>query len=192
MTIVKSRLVTKSCFCLHGSYLISTWFSGFYFTIKLLVVFYYTRHFIRSIIRFDRSINKFKLNDCSYEFITVPVNCVINRWSFSLFTFDFPDLTKHLQTLHSTYRLLKQVKKIDLRIHVPSISLPSSLGSIISPSDLLSDNFCVLNRQRLNSRGLFAICLAMCSSYGNLSYTTKIQQAIIRSEFSSHMELRDY
>lgn len=48
--------------------------------------------------------------------------------------------------------------------------IPSLVGSTISPSHLLSDSFCVLNKQRLKSRGLFAICFAMCSSYGNLSW----------------------
>lgn len=160
-----------------------------------MYIFYHTRHFVRSIIRFDKSINEFKLYNCSYEFITVPVNCVITRSSFSLFTFDF-SRSYIIQSLNSTYKLLKQVKQVDLRIHVPSISLPSSLGSIISPSDLLSDNFCVLNRQRLNSRGLFAICLAMCNSYGNLSYTKKIQQEMIRCNQSSlliwSLGMRDY
>lgn len=98
--------------------------------------------------------------------------------------------------MNSTYKLLKHVKQVDLRVHVLGFSLPSSLGSINSPSDLLSDNFCVLNRQRLNSRGLFAICLAMCSSYGNLSYTKKIQQEMIRCDQSSllmwSLGMRDY
>ena len=47
--------------------------------------------------------------------------------------------------------------------------IPSLVGSVIAPSDLLSDSFCVLNKQRLNNSGLLAISLAMCCSYGNLS-----------------------
>lgn len=102
----------------------------------------------------------------------IKFSCKISYQSVIIFfiyflAFQFAQSYKH--SLNSTYRFLKQLKQIDFWTHVLNISVPSPLGSIISPSDLLSDNFCVLNRQRLNSRGLLAICLEMWCSYGNLS-----------------------
>ena len=66
-------------------------------------------------------------------------------------------------------------------MHAKSRTAPSLVGSVIVPSDLLSDNFCVLKRQWVNKSGLSALCLRRISSQGNPSCRKKGNQTINKS-----------